>query len=208
MPGFKFDDDELNKLFAQAGDAVKKAARPAPGAPRETEPQSAAPPPVGEAQVEERTESPVAPPPQEAAPAPVAAPSGPSPAAGGAPVRLVGGEQEAAALVGRTADGTTVRVPWGEMRALSVARVAERNHLGFVYRQTVYYFSDENVVYKGLLTTLAATLTLNWRTLVNEMSGQVADRSDAGIQAMTGGGGMVPRLLSLADFAKSLLSRA
>ena len=209
MPGFKFDDDELSQLFAQAGDAVKKAARSAPSASREAEPApSAAAPaaPVPDPVVDERPgPAPVLPPATEppAAPAP-----SPAPASAGSPIRLVGGEQDATALVGRCADGSTVRVPWADMKTLSVARVGERTHLGFVYRQTVYYFSEENVAYKGLLKTLGATLNLNWRALVNEMSGQVTDRSDVGLQAMTGGGGMVPRVLTLADFAKALLSRA
>jgi hypothetical protein len=224
MSGFGFDDDELKKLFAEAGEVVRKA-RPSgekqPEKPSDTlsapsEPAASMPPPAPIASPAPEPVNVTAPAPSPAeeadwsdteivAPRPVA--PAPAVAQAGA-VRLVGGEQDAAALVGRTAAGATVRMAWSDIRALSVARVGERCLLAFACKGEAYYFSDENVAYKGLLKQMATTLALNWRTLIQEIGSHVADRSDVGLQALTGGGGMIPRFSNLPDFLRSVASRA
>jgi hypothetical protein len=208
MPGFGFEDDELKKLFAEAGEAVKKAKvtpseapAPPPPPPAAAAPEPAAPsaPSAPEPVTETADES-------DFQVQPVARPAAPAPSGEGA-VRLGGGEQTDAALVARTTAGSTVNIPWGQIKNLSLGRVVDRNILAFLYNGTVYYFNDENVAYKGLLRQMAATLTMNWRGLVNEIAAQVSDKSDPGIQAVTGAGGMVPKFLDLGAFLNGVRSR-
>lgn len=207
MPGFGFADDELQKLFAEAGAAVKKktnepAATPPPAAATPAAPtpppaETSAPPPAmadEDFQLAAPTQRPAAPPPA----APVAA---------GGEVRLMGGEQTDAALIGRTQAGASVTVPWGQVRGLSVGRVADKAMLAFVHGGTLYYFSDDNVSYKGLLKQMASTQPMNWRALVNEIAAQVPDKSEAGIQAVTGAGGMIPKYLEQGAFFSAVRAR-
>lgn len=196
MPGFGFADDELQKLFAEAGAAVKKkVTEPGPPvAPAAPTLEPVAPPPVP---VAADGDFPVA--------VPVARPS--APAAAGGEVRLTGGEQTDAALVARTQAGGSVTVPWGQIRGLSVGRVVDKAVLAFVYGGTLYYFSDDNVSYKGLLKQMASTQPMNWRALVNELAAQVSDKSEAGVQAVSGGGGMIPKYLDQGAFFNAVRAR-
>lgn len=295
MPGFGIEDDELKKLFAEAGEAVKKArVTPSegpmtldtpPAGPRTPSPSPPSREIFGSPAARPRTPSPSPPardifsspaaqprssgsfpvpssearssgsfpiPSKEARssgsfpvpsnearssgsfripsnearssgaiPIPAAAQGGGSdeftlepvarPAAAPAPadgtVRLSGGEQTDAALVARTTGGATVTIPWTHIKALTLGRVAERSVLAFLFNGTVYYFNDENVVYKGLLRQMATTLTLNWRSLVNEIASHVADKSDPGIAAMTGSGGMVPKFYEMSGLLNALRAR-
>lgn len=236
MPGFGINDDELSKLFAEAGEAVKKVAG-APSAPppppvptpaAEPAPPVAAapappqqprglawdeePPARGTAWNEEPralawdeepggAESPAA---AYVAPAPAPRPAGPA----GPQTRLVGGEQADDALLGKTAEGGSVRLPWAQIRALSAGRVGERMLLALKHDGKIYYFVDDAVTYKGFLRTMASTLAMNWRGLVGELVERVADKSDPGVQALTGGGGMVPRYVDNAEFFGKVSSRA
>lgn len=239
MPGFGFEDDELKKLFAEAGEVVKKAkvspsetpaAQPpaAPAAPPPVAPAAPPPAPVVPPVLARVPEAPPPPPPQSTPasampppPPPAAPPLGDAeddfqvqpmqkpaaPASADGTVRLGGGELTDAALIARSTGGSTVSIPWGQIKNLSLARVIDRNILAFVFQGTLYYFNDENVAYKGLLKQLQATLTMNWRQLVNEIASHVADKSDPGIQAVTGGGGMVPKFLDMGAFFNAVRSR-
>jgi len=140
-----------------------------------------------------------------AAPAPQ--PAAATPPATGSRTRLVGGEQADDALNARGEDGSTVRIPWSGIRALTVGRVGERLTLAFVHGGMTYFFSDDNVAYKGLLRNMQATLAMNWRSLVNEIAERVSDRSDPGVAAMTGAGGMVPRFMDMAEFMKAVSAK-
>lgn len=212
MPGYGFADDELQKLFAEAGEAVKKkvteAAAPAPA------PVAPVPPPAAV------SAAPVAPPPPAPAPPPVAddddfklvppvqrSATPVAPVAAGDEVRLTGGEQTDAALVGRTQAGQSVTLPWGQIRGLSVGRLADKAILAFVHGGTLYYFSDDNVSYRGLLKQMASTQPMNWRALVNELAAQIPDKSEAGVQAITGGGGMIPKYLDQGAFFNTVRAR-
>lgn len=281
MPGFGIEDDELKKLFAEAGEAVKKA-RVSQATEKEADPLTDVP------SASESTASSASPSPAEAGSAPAApstpplfpttskppslsalsrssaptsarppAPTQPTvarldellaaeeanaasrgvPAKGPAPVepagvseldfevqpihkaassesasadgmvRLNGGEQTDTALVARTPAGAEVTIPWAQMQKLSLGRVTDKNVLAFIHNGAVYYFSDDNVVYKGLLKQLAATLAMNWRGLVNEIANRLEDKSDPGVQAVTGGGGTVPKYFEMAGFLAAIRSR-
>lgn len=214
MPGYGFADDELQKLFAEAGDAVKKKkAEPTPPAVSLSES-------TPHVEVAPMDVAPVAPPTVSAAPAAPAAagedefmapvalrPMAPPATTAAGAVRIMGGEQTDSGLVARTAAGDTVTLPWAQIKKLSLARIVSNNYLAFMSGTTMYYFSDENVAYKGLLKQMAATLNLNWRALVNELAARVSDASDPGLQALTGAGGMVPKHLDTASFFSAVRAR-
>jgi hypothetical protein len=201
MAGYSFDNDELSALFAAAGDAVKKASAPAAAAPK---PASA--PPAASQGESATTPASVAPlaedeaPGSPAPPAAVAPPlAAPAPAAGGPPRRLTGGVQEPDALAALTEDGSTVRLPYNQMRGLSVGRVGDRLTMAFVCNGTTWFLVDDKVAYKGLVKQLQATLAVNWRQLVTELAEQIGDTSDPGVAALTGAGGMVPRYMTASE---------
>lgn len=202
MPGYGFADDELQKLFAEAGNAVKK---------KVAEPGAAAAPPAAPAPSADATPTGAAAPSEDdftiSTPTPRPTASAPAAAASGGETRLVGGEQTDAALVGRTQAGTQVTISWGQIKGLSLGRVGERMILAFTAGGALYWFSDDNVAYKGLLRQMASTQPMNWRNLVNEIAEHVADRSDAGVQAVSGAGGMVPKFLEQGAFFNGVRGR-
>ncbi|MHB2019049.1 MAG: hypothetical protein ACYCW6_19040 [Candidatus Xenobia bacterium] len=178
-------NDELSKLFEEAGQAVKKASGKAP----------APPPPPPEPKLEE---TPAAPPP----PPPVAAPP---PSTG--PLQLKGGEQQPDALVALAADGSSRTIPYASVQALSLARVGESQVLAFLSGGSLYYFQDNAVTYKGLLRQMQASTAMNWRGLITELASQVPDaqKTDPGVTAVAGGtGGMLPRYPDLKSFLAKL----
>ncbi len=209
MPGYGFDDDELKKLFAEAGDAVKKAStRPAP-VESATPPQAPPPPPPLAA-------APPAPP--HAAPEPLPPPVAEAPpveratsippAAPGEPRKIVGGEQGAEGLTVRTADGQAIALPWHAIRGLTLGRVGDRQWLAFGSGGSLYYFGDDNVAYKGLLKSMQASTAMNWRGLVQELASQVPDSGDAGVTVLTGGsGGSIPKYQDRQTFWATVQSR-
>lgn len=207
MPGYGFADDELQKLFAEAGQAVQKA---------KVTPPAASPAPVStpsQEEVKAEVSAPKAPAPladddfELSAPAAKPAAPPPAPAGPGGEVRLVGGEQTDAALVARTQAGASVNVPWSQIKGLSLGRVIDKSVLAFVHGGTLYWFGDDNTAYKGLLRQMASTQPMNWRALVGEIAGHVSDTSEAGVQAVTGGGGMVPKYLDMGAFFNAVRAR-
>ncbi len=210
MPGFGFADDELKKLFAEAGEAVKKArTEPPPAAAVRPSPivsETPAAPPADPVPSPPEASFPDLTPEESFIPEPLTPvqPARNTPQGGEAAVRLQGGEQTETALVARTLDGETVTLPWASVRRLCLGRIGERNLLALTANNVLYFFSDDNVAYKGLLKQMAPTLTMNWRGLVNELATRISDRSDSGVQAVTGGGGTVPRYVDAASFFKTV----
>jgi len=279
MPGFGINDDELSKLFAEAGEAVKKVKSEPTPTPRalddpvsvkQPEPAVAEPPAKSALAWDEEPPAKKAlawdeePPKQTVAwneepparkglawdedPAPAKQavawneeppakktvgwdedpstptpasnraaveeptwtprlPATPAPAASGPQVRLVGGEQADDALTAKAVDGASVRIPWAQMKGLTVGRVGDRMLLAFMFSGKAYYFSDDNVAYKGFLRNMQSTISMNWRGLVGEIAGRVTDKSDPGVSALSGAGGMVPRYNDHADFFNKLAAR-
>lgn len=189
--------DELEKLFAEASASVKKAtARPseapaaepaaveAPAPPEISvmaEPQAPPPPP------------PAAPPVQQQAPRP-AAPSGPP----GGPIHLPGGQQSPSGFVVQSPNGP-VEIAWNRIESLHLGRAENRQFLAFRFNRNLFFFRDDNVAYKGLLSQMQPSATANWRALVVEFA-QKSGQGDEGVQAVISGGGVVPKFNTAADF--------
>lgn len=193
MPGFGFDDNELAQLFAEAGAAVKKAhSEPS------TAPAAAPPAPVPETQAIPEE----APPVEEAqyfAPKPAASPSS---APEGPMQQVIGGSLDQAGLTLTHAEGGRSQVAWSSVSSLALGRLPDGLCLAFQSGTILFYFMDSRVDYRGLLPELQPTTIMNWRSLVGALASSTGRTGDSGIQAMTSGGGMVPRYGSINDLAR------
>jgi len=191
MPGFGFDNDELSKLFAEAGAAVKKA-HSEPSAPSQIAAQIAPEPAVPAPEPEAQLEEPAAPAPRPA-PAPAAPPAG-------ATQQVLGGSLDAAGAAVNHAGGGQSQVPWSAVSSLALGRLPEGSCLAFRCRDTIYYFLDSRLDYRGLLPELQPTSVMNWRALVGAFAANCGASADPGVQALTSGGGVVPKYGGLDDF--------
>jgi hypothetical protein len=214
MSKFGFDDDELQKLFADAGAAVKKvqkspapdeeAARSEPAFEEKRDvPVEKAPPPR-EPQASPFSDSPIAAQPRPEAPKPAPRPA---PASGASKLtQIVGGLGEDANLQATTAEGATVTIPWQAIKALALGRVEDAQIIGWIFNRGVYYISDKRITYKGLLAQLAPIATQNWRSLLSFVTQKTNLTSDQGIQALQTAGGMIPKYPNMEAFLNHLHS--
>lgn len=187
--------DELEKLFAEASASVKKAtARPteAPAA----EPPAVEPAPPPEIPVMAEPQAPPPPPvvQQQAPRPPASAPSGPP----GGPIHLPGGQQGPNGFVVQSPNGP-VEIAWNRIESLHLGRAENRQFLAFRFNRNLFFFRDDNVAYKGLLSQMQPSATANWRALVVEFA-QKSGQGDEGVQAIISGGGIVPKFNTAAEF--------
>lgn len=218
--GFGFQDDELQKLFADAEAVVKKAksedrsfASPSPqpemesvaapsgggpaAQPEGSGPMGASPtfppgvPPT--AVVSPPPAPPASPPPPVQVPRPANTPAG-------SQQMLIGGSLDEAGIEGRGPGSFTTRVPWGPIRFLALGRVPEGQCIALSTDKTVFYFIDSKIDYRGLIPDPGPTGALNWRKLVELLALRVNDQEERGIQALQGGGGLIPRYETLDSF--------
>lgn len=189
--------DELEKLFAEASASVKKVtSAPSAPAPARTEepppPPVAAPEPVVEAEL--APPQPVMAPPK---PAPVAQPVAP-----GGPIHLPGGQQSANGFVVQSPNGP-VEIAWNRIESLHLGRAENRQFLAFRFNRNLFFFRDDNVAYKGLLSQMQPSATANWRGLIVEFA-EKTGKGDDGVQAVTSGGGVVPKFNTAQEFFAKL----
>lgn len=184
--------DELEKLFAEASASVKKVTA-APAAPAAKLEEPAAAPPPEPLPVEE----PAAPPPNLSQPPPrplaVAQQSAP-----GGPIHLPGGQLSAQGFVVQGPNGP-VEIAWTRIESLHLGRAENRQFLAFRFNRNLFFFRDDNVAYKGLLTNMQPSATGNWRALITEFA-EKTGKGDAGVQAVTSGGGVVPKFNTPGEF--------
>lgn len=185
--------DELEKLFAEASASVKKVtSAPAAPAARLEEPAAPPPPPAPVEEVE-------APPPPTAQmqpppkPAPVAQPVAP-----GGPIHLPGGQLSANGFVVQGPNGP-VEIAWSRIESLHLGRAENKQFLAFRFNRNLFFFRDDNVAYKELLSNMQPSATGNWRALITEFA-EKTGKGDAGVQAVTSGGGIVPKFNTAAEF--------
>ncbi|MEW6284253.1 MAG: hypothetical protein AB1758_36905, partial [Candidatus Eremiobacterota bacterium] len=86
-----------------------------------------------------------------------------------------------------------------KIESLHLGRAENRQFLALRFNRGVYFFRDDNVAYKGLLSQLQASLVANWRALVLELA-QKSGQGDDGVQAVVTGAGVVPKFQSASDF--------
>jgi len=197
MAKFGFNDDELSKLFADAGAAVKKVK----SAPQEEvgAPAEATTPPSGE---EKQADHPAPGSRAEAVPPPRAESI---PSAGGLKTaQVIGGAIEDANLQAMVKDRSMVTIPYKAIKCLALGRVEDGQMIGWIYGNTAFYISDKNVTYKGFIQEVAMSATQNWRQLLNELSQKIGLTTDTGIQALTSGGGLIPKYGTQEDFFRAL----
>jgi hypothetical protein len=202
MSKYGFNDDELQKLFADAGAAVKKvqkapapedeAAREAPAPEKHNIQQEKAPTPARDAQASPFADSPPAATPRPDAPKP--APRPPAAAPGTARIiQIVGGLGEDANFQATTSENAAVTIPWQSIKALALGRVEDAQIIAWVFNRVVYYISDKKIAYKGLIPQLAPIATQNWRNLLAFVTQKTNLTNDAGIQAFQTPGGLIPK---------------
>lgn len=176
--------DELEKLFAEAAESVKKVVKaPREETPSEGTPARPAPPASG------APSAPASP----ATPTPAAAPPG-RPA--GLPVQVSGGRQTPGGLSLTSASGA-IEVPWSSVRKVCLARAENVQVLALCTHSGLIYFRDDNIAYKGLVSQLQPSATANWRAMVAEFADRAGKTQDPGVQAVTTGTGMIPKYPSL-----------
>ncbi|GEM_PF-2029052 len=205
MPKYGFDDDELKKLFAEAGAAVKKVqSTPKPTeeveSPREEqiqeEPvheQPAAPVEKQESLWDEEDSSPVIAPTQPRTPP---APQAVSIAHGRA-VQIVGGSYDDTNLLGMLGDQSYTTIPWKSIRFLALGRVEDAQVIAWLSGKTVYYIIDKRIAFKGMIPQLAPSATQNWRNLINHFCQKTGLSSDPGLVALQTPGGLIPKYPAL-----------
>ena len=185
--------DELEKLFAEASASVKKATSAPAAAPRQEE-AAPPPPPVAAAPVVEE----VAPPPAPTLAAPPRPSGVAAPIAPGGPIMIPGGTLSANGFTVQGPNGP-VEIPWSKIESLHLGRAENKQFLAFRFNRNMFFFRDDNVAYKGLLSNMQASATGNWRALITEFA-QKTNQGDAGVQAVTTGGGVVPKFNTAAEF--------
>ena len=136
-------------------------------------------------------------------PAPIlAAPPKPSgvaaPIAPGGPIMIPGGTLSANGFTVQGPNGP-VEIPWSKIESLHLGRAENKQFLAFRFNRNMFFFRDDNVAYKGLLSNMQASATGNWRALITEFA-QKTNQGDAGVQAVTTGGGVVPKFNTAAEF--------
>ncbi|MDQ7825511.1 MAG: hypothetical protein RDV48_22115 [Candidatus Eremiobacteraeota bacterium] len=203
MAKYGFDDSELQKLFADAGAAVQKAKV----APKAEESARAEP----EENLQEAEGAKSAAPQEAAAPAPPPAaqhPPKPAPAAApsGRSFQIVAGTQDDGNLTGTTSEGTSAVIPWKGIKSLAIGRVENAQIVVWIYGNAVYFVSDKNVAFKGLIPQMAFSATENWRGFVNMMTQRTGLAKDPGIQAFQTPGGLIPKYPSQDDLIRHVRS--
>lgn len=205
MAKYGFDDDELKKLFAEAGAAVKKVqATPKPAEEPESSQEAVAKEePVREQAAEpvERQESlwddedspPHIPPAQPKAPPTPQA----SPVAHGRAVQIVGGSFDDTNLMGMLGDQSYVTIPWKSIRFLALGRVEDGQVIAWMSGKSVYYINDKRIAFKGMIPQLAPSATQNWRSLINNFCQKTGLSGDPGIVAFQTPGGLIPKYPAL-----------
>jgi len=202
--GFGFQDDELQKLFADATAVVKKARQE-----DRVGPPAASVSPVAAAEIVDPSlmvdlaDSPPAVVPVTPAPSPPPPPAAPrTPVPAGAEQLITGGSMDDSGIEVRGSGGYSGRIPWAPVRSLCLGRIPDGQSLALNCGQTMFYFIDNRTDYRGLLTDPAPSGALNWRKLVENIALAVGEDQDPGIQAVKGIGGMIPKFESLDDFLK------
>jgi hypothetical protein len=177
--------DELEKLFAEAAESVKKVVKTSKQEPpAEAAPARPAPPAAG---------APPAPASPAASPAPTPAPPArPT----GTPVQVSGGQQTPGGLSLTSASGT-IEVPWSGVRKVCLGRAENVQVLALNTNAGLLYFRDDNIAYRGLVSQLQPSATANWRAMVAEFADKAGKTQDPGVQAVTTGTGMIPKYPSL-----------
>lgn len=168
--------DELEKLFAEATASVRRVTgkqssqeAPSPGGGEKRQPEVS----------------------DESAPEIHRAP----PPAGQA-VQLTGGTRRESGFRAIGPAGP-VEITWAGVRSLTLGRLEGGQVLAFQHEGRLYYFADDEMNYKGLVSRLEPTATANWRAWIGEMAERAGSTEDAGVQAVTGMAGMIPRYPSL-----------
>jgi hypothetical protein len=118
--------------------------------------------------------------------------------------QVIGGTIEEANLQAMLKDRSMVTIPYKAIKCLALGRVEDGQMIGWIYGTTAFYVSDKNVTYKGFIPEVAMSAIQNWRNLLNEISQKIGLATDAGIQALTSGGGLIPKYHTLEDFLRAL----
>lgn len=245
MSKYGFDDNELQKLFAEAGAAVKKVQ----SSPSKTSEQ---PPVKGDSAEElqksqiskseinmpdtpkveafkteiQKTELPLhkEEPPKETSHAPsesgfdfeeedsfipafeTVKPPPPKKLEAVRAIQLIGGTLAEDGFSAISAEKAPVSVKWKGIQKLALGRVADSQIVAWLSANMVFYISDKNVAFKGLISQMAPSATQNWRTLLSDISTKTDLKNDPGIEALSVPGGLIPKYTSMDEFFHHLKS--
>ena len=178
---YGFNNDELSKLFADAGAAVTKA--------------------------QQKTHAPATPPPQ---PKTVAnhhdyATSQPHPAKQEShttqsriPVEEVSSHQIDSGLLDgdtlniRLKDGSEAEILFSKVRGLAAGRIGSSQIIGWKYGSKVYYAIYKEINLKGMIPKMGFQVHENWKSFINMMSERTPSSADEGIKIAKKPMGILP----------------
>ncbi len=192
MPNYGFDNDELAKLFADAGAAVNKA-KVASSKPLEisNEPMEESKPAADLLSDADKLFAAAAPAEKKAAPV-TGAPSGKT-------MQIMSGTLEDDSLLVNIMDGASVKVLFSSIKSLALGRVDAEQIIAWVYSGSLYFVSDKSINLKGMVPKMAFSAPENWRAFLVLMTEKTSLNSEKGIQAVLTGG-LIPKYNTRDDF--------
>lgn len=196
MSKFGFDDSELAQLFADAGAAVNKARQSEPkkmelneslGGSESmafaekitTEAGKEAPSslvfntPINSTLPSKNTST-------------ASIPSGKT-------INISSGQLEDDSLIANSSDSQTLKIVFSNIKSLILGRIEIEQILAFKYNNSVFFISDKAVNLKGMVPKMAFSAPENWRNFIVMFAEKSGATSDAGIQAVLSGSGLIPK---------------
>ncbi len=196
MSKFGFDDSELAQLFADAGAAVNKAKQSEPKKVELNENLG-----ISESMAfaenittdaeNETPSSLVFNTPMNSAPQPKMTPTASVPS--GKIINISSGLLEDDSLVVNSSDSQALKVVFSHIKSLILGRVEIEQILAFKYSNSVFFVSDKAVNLKGMVPKMAFSAPENWRNFIVMIAEKSGVTSDAGIQAVLSGSGLIPK---------------
>ncbi len=180
---YGFNNDELSKLFADAGAAVTKA--------------------------QQKTHAPATPPQQKTVPNHQDY-SAPKPhvtheqhtVQSRIPVDEVSSYQIDSGLLDgdtlniRLKDGSEAEVLFSRVRGLAAGRIGSSQIIGWKYGQKIYYAIYKEINLKGMIPKMAFQVSENWKSFINMMSERTPATADEGIKIAKKPLGILPEYAS------------
>ena len=157
---YGFNNDELSKLFADAGAAVNKAKKVHTPAPAPT-PQA----PVHQAPVAKKAPTPAPPPVEEDFTS----------------AQIDGGTLDSDGLNLRLKDGTEVGIFFANVKGLSAGRIGSSQIIGWKCGKKIYYAVYKEINLKGMIPKMGFQVSENWKNFIIMMSERAPGSADEGI---------------------------
>lgn len=182
---YGFNNDELSKLFADAGAAVTKAQQKT-HAPTPTLPQQKTVANHPDYSTLNKQQVPQEPPKTQSR----------------IPVEEVDSHQIDSGLLDgdtlhiRLKDGSEADIVFSKVRALAAGRIGSSQIIGWKYGSKVYYAIYKEINLKGMIPKMAFQVSENWKSFINMMSERTPVSTDEGIKIAKKPLGILPEYAS------------